>query len=334
MAGTLRVWPAGSAAGVSARPTPPKSRRRPSLKDGGAPFGSPRRLQHRNRAVLRSQTPARGNRFARTSSAPCPPRPLPVGGVHARIAATRPERRRHRRAPKTPRKDRDRRPALLQPRPELVARRPQRGRRRPPQQIRAAHFGEETGLSPALPFAPQAGIILSILRNGLAVEVCEPRLDAPRRNENGDAIFAAARRDAGLLACVIEFTNPPRDSARVAVHHDDDRPVDAAAAVLAQFLDELSAYEGVRRAPARWRPLDAKTTFRPSNDRKKSTQKRFVLGILAKDDELRFPTHRSHPLAMSSDKASPPSIFIPAMPWTRVAPEFSRRNIRPWAPPR
>ena len=257
----------------------------------------------------------------------------PPGGIHARIAATRPERRRHRRAPKAPRKDRDRWPALLQPRPELVARRPQRGRRGPPQRTRAAHFDEETDMVPALPFAPQTGIILSILRDGLAVEVCEPRLDAPRRNEDGDAIFAAPQRNAGFPARVIEFANPPRDSARVAVHHDGDHPVDAAATVLAQFHDESSAHECVRRAPARWRPLDAKR-LRPSDDRKKSTQKRFVLGILAKDDELRSPTHRSHPLATSSDRASPPSIFIPAMSRTRVGPEFSRRNIRPWAPPR
>ena len=257
----------------------------------------------------------------------------PPGGVHARIAATRPERRRHRRAPKAPRKGRDRWPALFQPRPELVGRRPQRGRRGPPQRTRAAHFDEETDMVPALPFAPQTGIILSILRDGLAVEVCEPRLDAPRRNEDGDAIFAAPQRDAGLSACVIEFTNPPCDSARVAVHHNDDGPVDPAATVLAQFLDEPSAHECVRCALARRRHHDAKR-LRPSHDREKPAQKRFVLGILAKDDELRFPTHRSHLLAMCSDSASPSSTAIPAMSWTRVGPEFSRRNIRPWAPPR
>ena len=191
----------------------------------------------------------------------------PPGGVHARIAATRPERRRHRRAPKTPRKDRDRWPALLQPRPELVARRQQRRRLGPPQRIRAAHFGEAIDMSPALPFAPQAGIILSILRDGLAVEVCEPCLDAPRRNEDGDAIFAAPRRNVGFPACLIEFTNPPCDSARVAVHHDDDRPVDAAAAVLAQFHDEPLAHECVRCALARRRHHDAKR-LRPSHSKK------------------------------------------------------------------
>ena len=43
-----------------ARPTPPKSRCRPSFKDSGAPFGRPKRLLHRNRSALRSQTPAPG----------------------------------------------------------------------------------------------------------------------------------------------------------------------------------------------------------------------------------------------------------------------------------
>ena len=231
------------------------------------------------------------------------------------------------------RRDRDQWPALLQPRPELVARRQQRGRLGLPQRTRAAHFDEAIDMFPALPFAPQAGIILSILRDSLAVEICEPCLDAPRRNEDGDAIFAAPRRDAGFLTRFIEFTNSPRDSTRVAVHHDDDGPVNATATVLAQFRDEPSAHECVRCALARRRHHDAKR-LRPSHDRKKPAQKRFVLGILAKDDELRFPTHRSHLLATSSDSASPSSTAIPAMSRTRVGPEFSRRNIRPRAPPR
>ena len=43
-----------------ARPTPPKSRCRPSFKDSGAPFGRSKRPLHRNRSSLRSQTPASG----------------------------------------------------------------------------------------------------------------------------------------------------------------------------------------------------------------------------------------------------------------------------------
>ena len=105
------------------------------------------------------------------------------------------------------------------------------------------------GLAVAL--VGEGGVVRPPLVHLNAIEVSQPRLDVPRRDEDANSLVPSALCDAGTAACGVELAETPTDSAIVAIDHHHERLIYVPAAVSLQFLGKVPPHELFRRAQPR-----------------------------------------------------------------------------------
>ena len=178
--------------------------------------------------------------------------------------------------------------------------------------------------------------ILVVFVYSLPVQICEPRLDVSGWNENCHPLIPLtsliARFGTGALNLIYAGGNVPL----VGIDHHNQCLADPVlpCSVIGKFLRVLPPHELLRRTSALRADFDPRRSLAPACSRKKPARERLVLTILTQNDDLHVPAHCSHPLAMTSDSLSPPSIAMSRDGRTVVTPELSRCRRSPRSPPR
>ena len=208
-----------------------------------------------------------------------------------------------------------------------------------------AHVRQFVDLRQAFAFAPQPGVVLTPLVHLLAPELCDPCLDVPGRDEHGDVLRVCPRRDPLLPAGILQLANARRRAPSVSIRHGDE-PRTASrdlTTILLHFLRKLLPHILVRSATTAWRHLDAESVPQFAApiwgiSFQESANEHLLLAVLTEQNDLRRRTHKSHPLASSSDSFRPPadalSFSTLASRSAVVAPDTSRRRRIPRSPPR
>jgi hypothetical protein len=104
--------------------------------------------------------------------------------------------------------------------------------------------------------------------------------------------------------------------------------------VKAKFLSESLLNELLTRAATLGTDFNALHSIIPAGPFKESARESFVLPIFTQENDLNVSAHFSHPLAITSDSFSPPSMAISPKGWTIVTPELSRFSTNPLSHPR
>ena len=107
----------------------------------------------------------------------------------------------------------------------------------------------DVGLAVAL--AGEGGIVRPSLVHLVAIEVGQPRLDVPGRDEDANSLVPSALGDADTAACCVELAETPTDSAIVTIDHHHKRLIYMPAAVSLQFLGKAPPHELFRRSQPR-----------------------------------------------------------------------------------
>ena len=107
----------------------------------------------------------------------------------------------------------------------------------------------DVGLTVAL--ADEGGVVRPPLVHLDAIEVGQPRLDVPGRDEDPYPLVPSALCDARTAARGVELTETHTNSAMVTVDHHHERLIDMPAAVSLQFLGKVPPHELFRRAQPR-----------------------------------------------------------------------------------
>ena len=140
-------------------------------------------------------------------------------------------------------------------------------------------------------------------------------------SSDGDFLFRARGIELG------EASGDPRG---VAVQHDDERHGHAVspAAVCCELLGKPLPNELLGGAPPLRCLLDPEPSLRlarqPSHRLEESFHEGLMLPVFAQQDDLHFPAHVSHPLAISSERLSPGSSGVASGLRTVKTPDFSR----------
>ena len=215
----------------------------------------------------------------------------------------------------------------------LRAGRGQRGRdgsREPPV---SAHVGELLYVWLAIPRFRQARVVAYFLVDSLAVEPGQPCLDPPRGDEHEDVFIGSPGGGSLLRARGIELGEASGDPRGVPVQHDDERHghTVSLAAMFRELLGKLLPNELLGGASPLRCLLDPEPALRlarqPSRRLEESFHEGLVLPVFAQQDDLHFPVHVSHPLAISSERLSPGEAGVASGWRTVTTPDFSRWSV-------
>lgn len=175
--------------------------------------------------------------------------------------------------------------------------------------------------------SPSAVVLGFIYR--FAVQVGEPGLDIPPRNEDDHGVHICSWRDLLGLAFLIELGYPllRRVSVRV---DDDDQPCALLAANGSQLIRVLFSNPLLSGLGAVWKVLrmDGATGETCCAQTQESTYERVRALILTEQYDLSAHSQR---LAMVSDSERPSTTFFGSL-LTRTGPFPSRENHLPLAP--
>ena len=103
----------------------------------------------------------------------------------------------------------------------------------------------------AVALAGEGGIVRPPFIYLIAIEVGQPRLDVPGRDEDANSLVPSALCDAGTAARSVELVQARTNSAIVTIDHHHERLIDVSAAVCLQLCREVPPYELFCRAPLR-----------------------------------------------------------------------------------
>lgn len=76
-------------------------------------------------------------------------------------------------------------------------------------------------MSLAIPGAGQTGVVAPALIYGLAIQIGEPRLDIPCRNEYGYSLLHLSRINPRLATCFLKLSAPLQAPNVITVYDDD-----------------------------------------------------------------------------------------------------------------
>ena len=183
------------------------------------------------------------------------------------------------------------------------------------------------------PLIPQAWIAVRRLVNGLAIEIGEPRLDLPGRHHHEDVFIALPAGDATFFTCGIEIGKAPVNSCCISVQHDDESYGHAilAATVFHELHGETGTDEPFGGATSVGSPFDPEPAFRLGRQLphplEESEHECLMLLVFTQQDGLHLPSHRSQPLAISSESLSPGSAGSGSDLRAVTTPDFSRWSV-------
>ena len=196
-----------------------------------------------------------------------------------------------------------------------------------------AHVSQHLHMPPTVPLIPQAWIAVRRLVNGLAIEIGEPRLDLPSRHHHEDVFIALPAGDATFFTCGIEIGKAPVNSCCISVQHDDESYGHAilAATVFHELHGETGTDEPFGGATSVGSPFDPEPAFRLGRQLphplEESEHECLMLLVFTQQDGLHLPSHRSQPLAISSESLSPGSAGSGSDLRAVTTPDFSRWSV-------
>lgn len=183
-------------------------------------------------------------------------------------------------------------------------------------------------LTVSFPF--QAGVLVR-LDYDLTVQISEPRLDVSPWNEDPNALVRLPRLDACREGCSFDLPKPVVNRVSVCIDHHDQRLLDSvlSLAVVVQFFCEALSHELLARPSAFRTDEYALYSATSTHARQEPSGERLMLAVLTQDNNVDASTHRSHPLAITSDSFGPPSTASSWLGRTLVTPVDSRLSTIP-----
>ena len=198
-----------------------------------------------------------------------------------------------------------------------------------------AHVVKTVHMSLALAFTFETGVAVALV-DSLSVQIREPRLDVPGRDEDRDAFIRLASPFSLAAATTLNLFHSGSNISPIGIDEYDQRLLDPvfSCPVVSKFLPEAFPHKLLTCPTAFGANLDPLHPDVLACSFQEPSCKCLMLAIFAEDDHLNVPTHCSHPLAMTSDSLSPPSTAISLAGRTVVTPEFSGLRTIPRSPPR
>ena len=106
----------------------------------------------------------------------------------------------------------------------------------------------DVGLTVAL--AGEGRVVRPPFVHAMTIQVDQPRLNVPGRDEDANSLMAGALCDARVAAGSAQLIQTCMDSTSVPVDHHHERLIQRPAAVSPQLVGEVTPHELLRRAPS------------------------------------------------------------------------------------